>query len=53
MQEDLRRNGNGEKHTVQSDQYTPGYLLFDDIACSKEELAFLISAHKSALMGSE
>lgn len=53
MQEDLRRNRNGEKQPMQNDHYTPGYWIFDEAACSKEESASLSSAHKSTLMGRE
>lgn len=53
MKEDLRRNRNEEKQPVQNDQYTPGYWIFDEVACSKEESALFSSAHESTLIGRE
>lgn len=53
MHEDLRRNGNEEKQPVQNDQYAPGYWIFDEVPCSKEESALFSSAHESTLIGRE
>lgn len=50
MQEDLGRNMNEEKQPM---QYTPGYWIFYEAACSKEESALLSSARESTLMGRE
>lgn len=53
MQEEHRRNGNEEKQPVQNDQYTPGYWILDEAACSKEESALFSPAYESTLIGRE
>lgn len=53
MQENRRRNRNGEKQPMKNDQHVPRYWIFDKAACSKEESALRSSACESTLMARE